>query len=461
MSTNINGSEASPQGIKAKGCCGCRNGKLNTFDYLSDLPKGYNEDDFVEVQFKNTRKGYYLNSLKISLQKGDMVAVESAPGHDIGQVTLTGKLVSRQMQKSRYRHPNGEPRRVYRLAKASDIEKYNEVKAIEEDTMIRSRKIAEGLGLDMKIGDVEYQGDGQKAIFYYIAEGRVDFRQLIKKLAEVFHIRVEMKQIGVRQEAGRIGGIGPCGRQLCCSGWMTNFVSVGTNSARLQDLSLNPYKLAGQCGKLKCCLNYEVDTYFEAQHHVPPRNTELKTGDGVYHFFKSDILAGTVSYQLKNQDKRIPSDPITITNKRAFEIIELNNRGEIPDSILHGEEVRAREELSMNHPDILASESVTRFDRERSTKSSKKKNDWKRGDRRERNNNHEKQEKAMRASSVDNKRRRSPKKDEVAKTTLHEQPRGAESRNIGGRREQGERPRYKALSSNRRRGNRNREKERI
>lgn len=251
--------------MNSKGCNKKQNNKLNNYDYLCDIPESEYATDFVEVQFKNTRKGYYLNSNKLPLQKGDVVAVEASPGHDIGTVTLTGALVLKQMIRNRMR-PDAEIRRVYRKAKPIDLEKYEEAKSKEHDTMIRSRKIAERLGLQMKIGDVEYQGDGNKAIFYYIADERVDFRQLIKDLAEAFRTRIEMKQIGARQEAGRIGGIGPCGRELCCSGWMTNFVSVSTGAARLQDISLNPQKLAGQCAKLKCCLNHEVDDYIDALH---------------------------------------------------------------------------------------------------------------------------------------------------------------------------------------------------
>ena len=217
----------------------------------------------VEVQFKNTRKGYYKNSVHLRLEKGDVVAVEGNPGHDIGVVSLTGRLVLLQMKKNGVKLDNPDLKRVYRKAKPNDLEKYKEAKAREHSTMLRARKIAEDLHLNMKIGDVEYQGDGNKAIFYYIADDRVDFRQLIKVLAEVFRVRIEMKQIGARQEAGRIGGIGPCGRQLCCSSWMSNFVSVATSAARFQDISLNPQKLAGQCAKLKCCLNFEVDAYVE------------------------------------------------------------------------------------------------------------------------------------------------------------------------------------------------------
>ena len=246
--------------MSCKGCSKRQDHKLNVYDWLCDIPEAENATDYVEVQFKNTRKGYFVNSNKIPLEKGDVVAVESSTGHDIGTVSLTGKLVLLQIRKNNVRLDN-PPKQIYRKAKPSDIEKYNEAKAREHDTMIRSRQIAADLGLNMKIGDVEYQGDGNKAIFYYIADERVDFRQLIKVLAETFHIRVEMKQIGARQEAGRIGGIGPCGRELCCSTWMSSFNSVSTVAARLQDISLNPQKLAGQCAKLKCCINFEVDSY--------------------------------------------------------------------------------------------------------------------------------------------------------------------------------------------------------
>ena len=250
--------------------------KLHSFNWLADIPGGYADSEYVEVTFKNTRKGYYKNSTHLSLEIGDMVAVEASPGHDIGMITMTGALAEMRMKKAtrcgcdgkrgrrEQRDQAEEVKRVFRLARPGDLERYEEAKAKENDTMIRSRRIAADLGLNMKIGDVEYQGDGNKAIFYYIADERVDFRQLIKVLADAFKVRIEMKQIGARQEAGRIGGIGPCGRPLCCSQWMSNFVSVATSAARYQDISLNPQKLAGQCAKLKCCLNFEVDEYVEA-----------------------------------------------------------------------------------------------------------------------------------------------------------------------------------------------------
>ena len=339
-------------------CCkGCsrQDNKLNTYDWLADIPGSSEESDLVEVQFKNTRKGYYRNSNGLKLEKGDVVAVESTPGHDIGTVTLTGRLVPLQMLKTGFK-PNTEIKRVYRKVKAVDMEKYEEAKAKEHDTMIRSRQIAANLNLNMKIGDVEYQGDGNKAIFYYIADERVDFRQLIKVLAESFRVRIEMKQIGARQEAGRIGGIGPCGRELCCATWLTNFVSVSTSAARLQDISLNPQKLAGQCAKLKCCMNYEVDTYVEAQKRLPSREIELQTKDGIFYFFKADILSNQISY---STDKNFAANIVTISGKRAFEIINLNRKGIKPDS-LHESEKKPEPPKPI---DLLEQESLTRFDK--------------------------------------------------------------------------------------------------
>nr|WP_320036715.1 regulatory iron-sulfur-containing complex subunit RicT [uncultured Bacteroides sp.] len=353
-------------------CCkGCsrQDNKLNTYDWLADIPGSSEESDLVEIQFKNTRKGYYRNSNGLKLEKGDVVAVESTPGHDIGTVTLTGRLVPLQMQKTGFK-PNTEIKRVYRKVKAVDLEKFEEAKAKEHDTMIRSRQIAANLSLNMKIGDVEYQGDGNKAIFYYIADERVDFRQLIKVLAETFRVRIEMKQIGARQEAGRIGGIGPCGRELCCATWMTNFVSVSTSAARLQDISLNPQKLAGQCAKLKCCMNYEVDCYVEAQKRLPSREIELETKDGTFYFFKADILSNEVSY---STDKNFAANLVTISGKRAFEVINLNRKGIRPDS-LHESEKKPEPQKPV---DLVEQESLTRFDKRKSGNENKnaKRND--------------------------------------------------------------------------------------
>jgi cell fate regulator YaaT (PSP1 superfamily) len=360
---NINGCCA----LCKKGCArACRN-KLNTYNWLCDLPAAGGATGFIEVQFKNTRKNYYLNEARIPLEKGNIVAVEAGPGHDIGMVTLTGKLVLLQMRKMRYRYDQ-EPRKVYRIAKQPDIDKYNEAKAKEHETMIRSRQIAADLKLDMKIGDVEYQGDGSKAIFYYISDVRVDFRQLIKVLAETFKVRIEMKQIGARQEAGRIGGIGPCGRELCCSSWMTNFVSVATDAARFQDISMNPQKLAGQCAKLKCCYNYEVDTYMEVRKQLPPRKIPLETQDNTYYHFKTDILKKEISY---STDKVLGINLKSITAERASEIIHLNRKG-IKPATLEPESVAKKEAGKIESHDILE-DSVSRFDSVKKKKKKKKK----------------------------------------------------------------------------------------
>ncbi len=318
----------------------CPRGKLHCFNWLEDIPGTSTEYDIVEVQFKNTRKGYYRNSLNLPLETGDMVAVEASPGHDIGSVTLTGKLVALQMRRAGVKN-EAEIKRVFRKAKPADIEKYEEARARENDTMIRARKIAESLSLNMKIGDVEYQGDGNKAIFYYIADERVDFRQLIKVLADTFKVRIEMKQIGARQEAGRIGGIGSCGRPLCCASWMTNFVSVGTSAARYQDISLNPQKLAGQCAKLKCCLNFEVDTYVESSRFLPEKNVRLETADSTYYHFKTDIFKKEITY---STDKQMAANLVTIDAERAFEVIEMNKRGERkPRNDRQGQKPQAKE----------------------------------------------------------------------------------------------------------------------
>lgn len=349
------------RGLCARGC-GRSNRPLNTYDYLADMPGNDEWTDLVEVQFKNTRKGYFHNENHLPLVIGDMVAVEASPGHDIGVVTLTGQLVPLQMKKANLK-PGTEIRRIYRKARPVDLEKYEEAKAREQDTMIRSRQIAKDLELNMKIGDVEYQGDGNKAIFYYIADARVDFRKLIKVLAEEFHVRIEMKQIGARQEAGRIGGFGPCGRELCCATWMKNFNSVSTAAARFQDISPNPQKLAGQCAKLKCCLNYEADAYVEAFRQLPPRDVQLETADATYFYFKADILAQQITY---STDKRLAANLVTISVQRAHQIIELNKAGERP---LYLEEQGPQE--PQRPIDLVEQEDLTRFDRNRKKKNRK------------------------------------------------------------------------------------------
>ena len=323
----------------------------------------------VEIRFKNTRKDFFRNVNQLKLQPGDLVAVEASPGHDIGIVSLTGELVRMQMKKHKATTFNGELRKIYRHARPMDIEKWKEAIALEYETMILSRQIAADLNLDMKIGDVEYQGDRSKAIFYYIADGRVDFRELIKILADRFHIRVEMKQIGARQEAGRIGGIGPCGRELCCASWFTDFVSVTTNAARYQDISLNPQKLAGQCGKLKCCLNYEVDSYLDAQKNFPPNNIPLETRYGTYQYLKADIFKGIYWY-FKVDDA--PSALIPLSVETVKEIQKLNKKGQKPEKLVSdGVEIAPKTEdtfLSM-----AGEEDINRFNKPTAKKRRKKK----------------------------------------------------------------------------------------
>lgn len=341
-------------------CCGTpslRGGKLHVYDWLDDLPEPPGASDLVEVQFKNTRKSYYRNQSGVQLHKGDIVAVESSPGHDIGVVTLSGRLVYLQMHKYHINPATYEFKRVYRIARPTDIEKWEEAKSLEQATMLESRQIAERLNLNMKIGDVEYQGDRTKAIFYYIADERVDFRELIKVLADRFHVRIEMKQIGARQEAGRIGGIGPCGRELCCASWMTNFVSVTTHSARVQDLSLNPLKLAGQCGKLKCCLNYELDVYLDAIQSFPPTDKPLETADGTYYFFKYDIFKHLMWY---SPQKDTPVNIVAVDADHVREILEMNANGQKPKELGSSEQVAVSEDTGYSN--VVELDDLTRFD---------------------------------------------------------------------------------------------------
>lgn len=351
----------------------CPRSKIHATNWLSDISSS-SDFHIVQVVFKNTRAGFYINSEKLNLKIGDMVAVEAAPGHDIGKVSMVGPLVRIQMKKAGV-SSDAEFKKIFRLASEHDIEKFEEAQSREHDTMIRSRKIAEELGLNMKIGDVEYQGDGGKAIFYYIADERVDFRRLIRILADTFKVRIEMKQIGARQEAGRIGGIGPCGRPLCCSSWMTHFVSVGTGAARAQDLSMNPQKLAGQCAKLKCCLNFEIDTYAEANKKFPNKDIILETKDALYYFFKSDILAGNITY---SSDKNIPANLTTISTQRAFEIIALNKQGIKVESlnVENGQKTETKEFI-----DLVEQESLTRFDKSKNQKKKRKREGTPPGDK--------------------------------------------------------------------------------
>ncbi len=343
-------------------CGGCH--KLHVTDWLADYPDNLPQDIF-EVRFKNTRRGYYQNVNNLPLHEGDIVAVEASPGHDIGIISLSGDMVARQMKRVGFNPQNGEFRKIYRKAKPYDIEKWQEAIALEHDTMIRARQIAAEMKLDMKIGDVEYQGDKIKAIFYYIADERVDFRELIKVFADVFHIRVEMKQIGARQEAGRIGGIGSCGRELCCASWISSFLSVTTNAARMQDISLNPQKLAGQCSKLKCCLIYEYDDYMDARREFPRVNAPLRTAQGEYHHIKNDILGRTMSFSTTPGSL---AGLVTLPISRVREIMKLNARDIEPD-ITDFTERRQEKENDPGFVNVIGEDSITRFDKKKKKRS--------------------------------------------------------------------------------------------
>ncbi|MBQ9470472.1 MAG: hypothetical protein IJU72_05920 [Bacteroidales bacterium] len=362
-------SEDAPLVRYSKGCT-----KLSNFDWLDDLPPMAQHTDIVEVQFKNTRKGFYRNVNGSSLHKGDVVAVEASPGHDIGVVSLTGWLVLRQVKRLGLDPERTEFKKIYRKAKAADVEKWMEAVALEHTTMIKSRQIAEGLGLNMKIGDVEYQGDRTKAIFYYIADDRVDFRELIKILAEEFRIRIEMRQIGARQEAGRIGGIGSCGRELCCSAWMANFASVSTNASKAQEISLNPQKMAGQCGKLKCCLNYELDCYLDARRDFPDTRIPLETVEGTYYHSKTDVLKRVMWYSTAPS---MPVNLVEIPVDRVKEIVALNKDGQKVDSLLTGRYAPQPEVKPIEFNSVLEG-SIDRFDNKRSKRKSRRPSESKR-----------------------------------------------------------------------------------
>lgn len=367
-----------------KGFSGNTRQQLPVVNWLADIPESQCETDLVEVQFKNTRKGIFVNSTHIPIEKGDIVVVESNPGHDIGIVTLMGRLVLEQIKKNKINLERYEIRRVYRKVKAVDMEKYNEAKAREQATMIRARQIAKDMNLAMKIGDVEFQGDGTKAIFYYIADERVDFRQLIKVFAEEFRVRIEMKQIGARQEAGRIGGIGPCGRELCCTTWMSNFSSVSTNAARCQDLSTNPLKLAGQCAKIKCCVNFEMAMYQDAQKDFPRKDIHLETIEGTWFLCKSDTFKRQLTY---SSSPSMMANLQTISVERATEIIAMNRNGEKPATLAVGETM----EKPIEYQNVVGQDSLTRFDKDKN--SNRRKNNRRQNSQKRQNNPQNKEKK--------------------------------------------------------------------
>lgn len=409
-----------PEGVAAKPCEGCY--KLHETAWLEQYPP-HTPTDIFEVRFKNTRRSYYQNVNNLPLERGDIVAVEASPGHDIGIVSLTGDMVARQMRRVGFNPYNGEFKKIYRKAKPYDIERWQEAIALEHETMIAARQIAAEMGLNMKIGDVEYQGDKIKAIFYYIADERVDFRELIKVFAERFHIRIEMKQIGARQEAGRIGGIGACGRELCCASWISNFSSMTTNSARMQEISLNPQKLAGQCSKLKCCLAYEYDTYVDARKEFPRLREPLQALDGEYYLVKTDILAGTMSF---SSSKDTMTNVVTLPVARVKEIIALNRAGKKVDQLSAEQPQREKFE----EPTYRSEEgSITRFD---GNGSKRKGRNRRRGDRAEerenRNNNGARNESAAEASAV-SESRKDEKQENAANRSERREKRDRRERN--------------------------------
>lgn len=380
-STTSNTTDAAPSGCGNNGTCGTSGcNKLNVYNWLSDmiLPEGHKPFDILEVRFKGSRKEFFRNTANLEVKVGDWVAVEGNPGHDIGEVSLTGELVRFQLRKKGVKEDAPEIKALYRHARQTDLEKYHEVKALEHSTMHRSRTIALALGLKMKLSDVEYQGDGKKATFFYTADERVDFRELIRKLADEFKVRIEMRQIGMRQEAARLGGIGSCGRELCCSTWLTDFKIVSTSAARYQNLSLNPIKLAGQCGKLKCCLNYELDTYLDALKDIPETNVKLFTAKGMMVHRKTDIFKRILWYSLIPEPKEGEDRPfiggadtwIPLSADRVKEIMALNKQNVKPED---AGQLELEEEEDLGYDDVVGQDSLTRMDRARKKKKKKKK----------------------------------------------------------------------------------------
>jgi len=364
-----------PKGCKSNGACGVGGcGKLSVYDWLADidLPNGQSVYDVVEVRFKNGRKSFFRNMKDIQLQTGDAVVVEASPGHDIGVVSVVGELARIQVRKKAPGFKPHEARKIYRKASAEDLSKWKDAREREQITMHRSRELASELALAMKISDVEYQADGSKATFYYTAEDRIDFRQLIKDLADAFKVRVEMKQIGVRQEAARLGGIGSCGRELCCSTWLTDFRSVSTAAARYQQLSLNPQKLAGQCGKLKCCLNYELDSYIDALKDFPNSETKLHTEKGVAFHIKTDVFKGQMWYLLEERgDEVSKSVHVPLSPKDVKEIIEMNKAGKKPADL--SKYIAEVVETEPDYTNVVGQDSLNRFDNAFKKKKKKKK----------------------------------------------------------------------------------------
>ena len=372
---NCSNGSGVPRGCKSNGSCGTGGcSKLEVFDWLADidLPNGQSPYDIVEVRFKGSRKGFYRNLNGIPLHTGDAVVVEASPGHDVGIVSVAGELSRIQVRKKAPNLKAHEARKIYRKATSEDIEKWKHSREMEREAMFKSRELASRLSLQMKISDVEYQGDGNKATFYYTAEERVDFRQLIRDMADTFKTRIEMKQIGMRQEAARLGGIGSCGRELCCSTWLTDFRSVSTASARYQQLSLNPQKLAGQCGKLKCCLNFELDVYIDALKKFPSADVKLKTEKGIAYHVKTDVFKELMWYVQNEGDKSGPGVFIPLSPLRVKEIIKLNKEGKKPAD-LKDFMVEVEEEELPDYTNVVGQDSLNRFEHVFKRKKKKKK----------------------------------------------------------------------------------------
>ncbi len=380
--TCSSGKDGAPGGCQNNGTCGTGGcNMLNTYNWLGDmvLPAGQKKFDIVEVRFKGSRKEFYHNEDNAELKNGDVVAVEASPGHDVGTVSMVGELVRFQLIKNGLTEKSKEIKKLYRVAKPNELEKWNAVKQLEKNTMHRSREIALQLKLEMKLSDVEFQGDGKKAIFYYTADGRVDFRALIVRLADEFKIRVEMRQIGMRQEASRLGGIGSCGRELCCSTWLTSFKSVSTSAARYQNLSLNPLKLAGQCGKLKCCLNYELDSYLDALKDIPDSGIRLETEMGSAAHRKTDIFKRVMwyAYQFPRGAKGEHADTgeaswVPMPVDRVKEIIALNKQNKKPADLGHYSFTPIKHEEKIGYSDVVGQDSLTRMDKQKSGNRNKK-----------------------------------------------------------------------------------------
>ena len=351
-----------PGGCRNNGACGIGGcNKLNVFDWLAemDIPGGQKPFDCVEVRFKNSRKEFYRNVNNLQLKVGDVIAAEASPGHDIGIVSLTGELVRTQMKKKNVSSESPEIKKVYRIAKQADIDKWKEAQALEAETQVKARTMALFLKLQMKISDVEIQGDKSKVIFYYTAEGRVDFRQLIKDYASAFRMRIEMKQISMRHEAGRLGGIGDCGRELCCSTWLTDFRAVNTSAARYQQLSINPAKIAGQCGKLKCCLNYELDSYLDAIKDFPNTEVPLETVNGRAFHMKTDIFRRTIWYAHEN-DRSVF---VALSVERVKEILAMNKEGKKPEELKSSAQLTVPKMKEPDYQNVVGQDSISRFDK--------------------------------------------------------------------------------------------------